>query len=136
MTGGSVIGNEAKKHGGGIYADIDSYIEIKDSTISGNRAGNYGGGIHAFSSRLVSGDSRITGNSAKYGGGIFLQNSNYSNEINNTVICGNKAALWGGGAFIDEENGSFTMNGGEVCNNEIIYKDADSDPLGGGIHLF
>ncbi|MBR2187411.1 MAG: hypothetical protein IJ857_08745, partial [Lachnospiraceae bacterium] len=136
MIGGTVIGNEAKEHVGGIYAYINSYIEIKDSTISGNRAGNTGGGIHAFSSGLVSSDSRITGNSAEQGGGIFLQSSNYSNEINNTVICRNKAAVWGGGAYIDVQNGSFTMNGGEICNNEIIYKDGFSDPLGGGVHLF
>ena len=136
MTGGTVIGNETKEHGGGIFANKGSYIEVENSTICGNRAGKEGGGIHAFRSRLVSSDSRITGNTAKYGGGIFLQNSNYSNEINNTVICGNKAALWGGGAYIDVENGSFTMNGGEICHNEIIHKDEDDESYGGGVHLY
>lgn len=79
MTGGTITGCEATYagYGGAIFiytTDSDSYIEISGGTISGN-SGKYGGGIFLYRGSLnVSDEAKIYNNTAALAGDDFYSN--------------------------------------------------------------
>ncbi|MEZ6130828.1 MAG: Ig-like domain-containing protein [Planctomycetaceae bacterium] len=94
--GSQVSNNSAGNSGGGIYNENDHVELWGDSLVSGNIAGNAGGGIFTFSDgfngrgeTLYVRDSRITGNSAVHGGGIY--NSGDYVSIFRSSVDGNQA---------------------------------------------
>ncbi|MCL2488171.1 MAG: InlB B-repeat-containing protein [Oscillospiraceae bacterium] len=144
--------------GGGVYVySTSTKAIINGGTISGNYAKYHGGGIFSYAPLTVTGTASITGNLALAGGGVyansgtdtftmsggeitenFLAKSTYtaggngagvfvngSGTMTAGTIAGNKAvnavANWGGGVY-----GSFTMSGGIVEENVAA--------VGGGIH--
>jgi hypothetical protein len=88
----------ADNTGLGVYSG--GFTEIKRSTISGNGGGarvdNYNGSL------FINGSS-ITGNSADYGGGIFVEGFGGGGAtIANSTVSGNTARYKGGGIFLQE----------------------------------
>jgi predicted outer membrane repeat protein len=130
--GGSVIsGNTAGLFGGGVFEYGAHSMSIVTSTVSGNSAGtgSTGGGVYAevnaTSTGLSISRSKFTGNQAKYGGGLLLNNANSAATSNITlsglIITGNKA-LNGPGGGLEFGNSSIadgTVNiiGGVISGN-------------------
>ena len=88
----------ADNTGLGVYSG--GFTEIKRSTISRNGGGarvdNYNGSL------FINGSS-ITGNSADYGGGIFVEGFGGGGAtIVNSTVSGNSARYKGGGIFLQE----------------------------------
>lgn len=132
VTGSTVTGNSALRHGGGI-ADYGT-LTVDHSVISNNQAlGTYGGGISVFSgdpfsplftATLMISDSSITGNTAfQNGGGITGVVSTVT--IKNCDVSHNTAQLYDGGG-LNNHGGVMTVKGGSVSSNTTNF-------AGGGI---
>ena len=109
--------------GGGV--DLGSYgaDTLRGNLISGNTA-KWGGGVHAFSANAVIVDNTIQGNSAPiHGGGLYVQGGQITLEGNEIVS--NTAESWGGGLTL-------LVNGGVVRGNTFEANHADS--RGGGMY--
>ena len=123
ITGGNTTGN-----GGGINVTTTGTNNKKltiaaNASITGNKADSgSGGGIYAGSFEIT--DGSITGNSAKWGGGVCA-----SVVISGGEISGNTATETGGGVY----GSSVTMTGGIVKNNSVSADDSDQWYGGGGI---
>ena len=84
--------------GGGI--DLSSYLTdtLRDNVISGNIA-KWGGGVHAFDATAIIEDNRIQQNNAPiHGGGLYAQGGQITLE--NNKILSNTADSWGGGLML------------------------------------
>lgn len=123
ITGGySVIGvGDGVMRGGGVYVDRQALLELCDGSITGNTA-NYGGGVYLDGGTFIMSGGSITGNRAVYG---LL-----SNETTGTTIAygGN-----GGGVYLHgSESGyraRFTMSGGTISDNV-------AENTGGGVSVW
>ena len=89
-------GNAAGSGGGGIYCSSSSSSSIINCTISGNSA-RYGGGIDCYSSSPSIINCTISGNSASNGGGGGCVFNSSSPSLINCTISGNSARYGGGG---------------------------------------
>jgi predicted outer membrane repeat protein len=123
LKGGTISDNDATGGGGGgVYLDDTSFImedgNIGLSTSNRNTALYRGGGIYGVnSSSFTMYGGTITGNDCGTGGGIYLENSNFTMENGNIGLStsnGNTGTM-GGGVFVD--TGIFTMKGGNIRGN-------------------
>ena len=144
MSGGTITGNYATVPdttgedvyagcGGGIYTS--STVTLTGGTISNNVASADGGGVYSATDQfeLDAPGVTITGNSAKNGGGIYVENKKYpqygkltmsAGTIRNNTVTGN-----GGGVYFAGANG-FTMTGGTISNNNARTSGSSN---GGGV---
>jgi len=160
LRGGTITGNKASYHGGGVYMDSGRLVlcggaisentavldgggvycnggacMIESGTISGNTAGGNGGGIRVTqgveNDALLINGGRIIGNKAESGGGV----SAFQTFImNGGEISGNEARYGDGGGVSAAQGG--TLNGGKITNNIATKKTEDpynSSGRGGGI---
>ena len=124
VSGGTISENTAE-NGGGIYsnkkttAGKPSMVKISDGVISKNHANELGGGIHLNGAR-INGNNKFSGceiseNTAKYGGGIYIEFGEIGSFENN-IVSGNKAEIDGGGIYLRTD--TFTLStGSKVYNN-------------------
>ena len=133
MTGGSIIGNEAR-NGGGVDIGQDCTFDMTGGNITSNTARD-GGGISLSGRALyISGNAKIQGNEAKRvngsngnGGGIYITSSIEDVMISeNAIISSNTAENNGGGVFVSSA-GTLTMTGGAITENS-------ANASGGGIY--
>ena len=109
--------------GGGI--DIGSYLTdtLKENVISGNSA-KWGGGVHAFGARTHIVDNTIQENNAPtHGGGLYVQGGYLTLEAND--ILSNTADNWGGGLTLMVNDS--TVRGNTVRGNTAGWR-------GGGMY--
>lgn len=144
VYGGTISGNTTAGHGGGIFSETESIVNIGkkaedgtlsgDAIISGNHATNtvvgavysYGGGIYAVGTlNLYSGT--IKGNDAKTGGGGVSASVSCTFDMYGGEISGN-TANYGGGVFVSNAS-SLTMTGGKIKGNTSV------NSHGGGVCL-
>ena len=118
--------NTAESGGGAIYAR-DSAVEFSGKDESAERKG---AAIHASSSALIlQGSSSFINNSAKYDGGIYLENSNLalvhdrSSYLNNTT-------LRGGAQYFDIHS-NFSL----YQTAHVHFQDNNATEFGGAIHV-
>lgn len=124
LTGMYVSGNVAAYAGG---LSVFGPVFLHDSTIIGNHATTQvGGGAHvgSASGELTIDQSRITGNTAAFGGGISDEGQL---TVNNSTIDDNTATSAPGGAVFvwPESSATATLNNSTVALN--------SAPIAGGI---
>lgn len=138
INDGSVSNNQVPDgSGGGIAAFFNtSKLSIKGGSIVDNSALNFGGGIFVYSMKgdkatMASGE--ITRNSAGYGGGIFLDASEF--EQSDGCVGSNKALLMGGGYFINENSTLQLSNGAQVADNGPVSTDRHPSIDGDGIYV-
>ena len=152
LTGGMISSNSAH-FGGGAYSYGGDNLLV-DTLIDGNTATDSGGGVRVISSGGstatldVSGTS-ITGNTAPYGGGIFLESSTATLGSGASVSL-NEADHHGGGVFLYNggsltggtisENtapsgGGVSAQGGDVLLTEVIIDSNTASSLGGGLYV-
>jgi hypothetical protein len=121
ITGNTATGTTA--HGGGIFCNGGT-PRIVGNVIIGNKARkNMGGGIFctAAAEALIE-DNLIDGNTAKYGGGIFMQ---YCGPlVRNNTVSRNKSIATGAG--VDCSFNSYPT----VTGNVIVHNFANSDGSG------
>ena len=134
MKGNATISkNTATGSGGGVMMWYGS-LDLSDSAaIKDNTAGVDGGGIcdNGVSTITLTGDSAVSGNSGRNGGGVSTGNTTLSG---NASISGNTATGAGGGVI-----GTLTVTGGAIANNTAagngggVYASSDNSvTLSGG----
>ncbi len=109
---GEITTNVSVKGGGGI--GNDGVLTVSGGLIQENSSGNYGGGIRVFSAgKLNMTGGTVKNNSAvEAGGGIKLDGG--SSSLSGGLVTGNTAKYGGGLEFYQTV---FTMTGGTVSNN-------------------
>lgn len=123
ITGNTVTNNQES----GIYCDNSPLVTIENNTISGNSA-KFGGGMRCdFSSPSITGNT-VLGNSADKGGGIFCGEDSSPTILNN-IIADNSANSGGGICCLDvaEKSVSSLIGNNVIKGNLVEY-------LGGGIY--
>ena len=163
MYGGSVCGNTAAAHGGGIHNDEPGQTTIYGGTIAWNTALRGAGVNNRLTGVLTIYGGDISHNSAELVGGGVRNSYGYEgsmDKIPKTYIHGgnisyNRAGWWGGGIIniegtleIDETSGPVTIShnyagvlGGGIDNNDngtLVIRggsitDNESGGYGGGI---
>lgn len=134
--------NFAEDRGGGICFYTSAKPIVQNSTISRNSS-PLGGGIYIdefynkfreqpgkFAIQII--DVKIDNNSAEYGGGIWLRDT--QGELSGVTICNNKAML-GGGVHIEHNPAYFRFSPEHFCNvymNFARIMGNDFFRLGGG----
>jgi len=128
--------------GGGVWTECSTFTMhdgvIKDNVANntlGALTGSFGGGIggggnvgSGFESTFTMNGGTVSGNVARYGGGIRLVNSNVT--INAGTISGNEAIVVGAsgeGGGLELMFANLTINGGAITGNAARY--------GGGMQL-
>lgn len=123
MTGGSIVGCQASKDGGGVYLDNNdqagepSEFTMTDSSIIGCTASYLGGGVTVNSACTFTMDngSEIRSCTARIGGGVYTNNSGTNGNgvftLRNGAILSCTADSWGGGVF---NTGAFIMESGTI----------------------
>jgi hypothetical protein len=116
--------NFAGAVGGGISA-ADSGINatITRSTIGDNDSGLSGGGIFVYSGFLTLRESHVTGNTAEYGGGVYLREGSQGFLFDST-FSENESTINGGGAYTIDSH--LTITGSTFSSNA-------ADGYGGGV---
>lgn len=124
--------------GGGILIrikqenNIENYtlnLNLKGAQILNNTAADAGGGfdvrtttdLATFSVNVVLESGLISGNTANYGGGMYLGNTNISTTENSSIVISGNTALAGGGIFSENSSSTtsrtMTFSSGTVENN-------------------
>lgn len=131
MEGGSIIGNNAVKKGGGVCAEGTSFT-MKAGKIAGNTVNKIGGAGVALRERnevkavFEMEDGEITFNtSSKSGGGVDCTDGSF--HMYGGKIYGNNAIDNGGAVNNGESSASFHMHGGTVTGNH-------AGQVGGGLY--
>jgi len=109
-------------------------LDIESSVISGNTSASEGGGVDLYANgnampTLTVDNSTFDGNSATYGGGLYVAGNVGILNITNSTFSNNTASTSGGGLMIDDVDPGalFTLSGSTVSGN--------SAESGGGIAL-
>jgi hypothetical protein len=121
MSGNATISNnKTSENGGGVFLQNGPIVISENAVIKNNTSGGSGGGI--FGNVTLKG-GKISGNTAKRGGGIF---SYKLSEMSGGEISENKAEYGAGIAVIG--GGTFNFTGGRITKNEAEF-------VGGGIYV-
>ncbi|MBI5529588.1 MAG: right-handed parallel beta-helix repeat-containing protein [Deltaproteobacteria bacterium] len=122
ITGGLFTGGD----GGGVYLSNISQVKIANCIITGNSA-HWGGGIYLFQSEADVADTVISANAAVDGGGIFNQNSVV--RLTGSTVSGNvsQGAIGGGG-------GIFNDNAASTVTNCVFHGNSAQGAFAGGIY--
>ena len=129
---GAYLNYSSNENGGGLFFDDWARALVVNCLIYKNSAVEYGGGIYCQGGRLYTSSSDvqfknniISNNSAKRGGGMFINDGNINPRKNyfvNNIICNNTASVNGGGLYCDNI----------ICVNNIITNNIAN--YGGGIY--
>lgn len=119
ISGGTIEGNAtiANGNGGGINVNTGSTLNFTGGTIQNNTSVGNGGGIALSDSAGVltmSGTAKITGNSARLGGGVIVNDAKMT--LAGGEISGNTATQTGGGIY-NSKTATYTKTGGSVTGN-------------------
>ena len=145
ISNGGSSGNSSLE-GGGIQAR-DLRLVVRDTTLLNNTAGQHGegGGIHLQrSTGAVSGilelhrNVRITGNTARNGGGIAVENASLRIRPDGTEIFGNQARISGGGVAAlssDVTVGSYGEPEISSTASGLVIRDNVATQIGGGLYI-
>ena len=127
----TVSENTAGQDGGGIYLwHSKNRIKMYDLTLSDNTAVNKGGGLFTRSSDPTIDRAIISGNSAKYGGGIYVWDHLVVLKLINTLLYDNLATALGSAISAYDRpqvkiyHSTFSQN--FASDQSTIYADAGS----------
>ena len=120
--------NESSSHGGGMWISSGANVLLSNCVIRNNAANEYGGGIYCndgiASFELVNGCS-VSGNTAVYGGGFYIEWYSPAYLLNDCVVSNNSTSRSGGGIYL--ANWAY-VSGGVFVNNH-------ADWFGGGVYI-
>ncbi|MCL2281559.1 MAG: hypothetical protein FWC25_02735 [Dehalococcoidia bacterium] len=148
MKGGAIANNSASgggilqvhPYGGGVYNT--GTLEMSGGTISRNTADIYnsfsrGGGVYGDSSTFnMSGNASISNNSARGGGGVFIDNTitNTIFSMSGNAVISNNSANYGGGVFIIDNSTSILHNVVLNMSGNAVISNNSASYSGGGIY--
>ena len=129
---------------GGIYAEKNCEIDLKNSQIADNsNSGKYGGGIciGGENVKVKLEDSKICNNKAERGGGIYIDAKGADIDLKNgSSIENNTATKAGGGVYcnvsfftIKSSDGKGTISGNRAEGSSRTASKRDQS--GGGVHV-
>ena len=106
MTGGTVSENVAAVNGGGVSVWSNAEFMMSGGMLTGNKAQECGGGIYLhsdtiqplYASAILSAAAVLSGNSAKKGGGAFVE-AESTLTVDGAAITENSAQPEGGGVY-------------------------------------
>jgi hypothetical protein len=127
---GSVLDSNAAGFGGGIWNASGDTFRSTGSTFSANTddAGASGGGLYNEGTATIA-NATFSGNSAKYGGGIFnAPVAGISLTLRNITVASNTAGVAGGGLY--QYNGTLDI-GNSLLGGNTAASGADYIYLGG-----
>ena len=135
LNGGEIYNNKSLKGSGGIYADNAAIVmnggKIRGNNLTANDDGRGAGISLVNGSSFEMNNGEISMNSARYGAGVYLDNSQFT--MNNGSVEGNQASYKGGGVYLIGRDSVFTMNGGDITGN---YAEGNTVvPEGGGVYV-
>lgn len=132
VTRSTFTGNNSSDYGGALYYGSDDGLAVTNDTFDGNQA-VYGGAVYldsaASTGTVAFLNDTVTRNSAYYGGGI--NNPQYANTIENTVIAGNSGGTGtaGGGdcyGTTPTDNAGAADKGGNIDSDNTCFSNAVS----------
>ncbi len=110
--------------GGGVYIN-SSQVTLSSNKVQGNTA-SYGGGLYLWSGSAMLIGNTVSDNAASnYGGGLYLRSSDAAVDSND--ISGNTAGFSGGGLYL--YSSPATLSGNTISDNTA------SNSYGGGLYL-
>ncbi|MFW6201988.1 MAG: hypothetical protein ACOC8B_05380, partial [Gemmatimonadota bacterium] len=129
--------------GGGVLVDAGGRLTLRGATVSGSTAtgtdaAGGGGGVAVFEGTLIVLDSRVTGNTAGAGGGIYtigLGGAEAATAIEGTTVAENSATIDGGGiatvlgsTVVRESRivDNTAFRGGGIANHGTLLVEPDS----------
>ncbi|MBQ6342357.1 MAG: InlB B-repeat-containing protein [Anaerolineaceae bacterium] len=135
LNGGEIYNNKSLKGSGGIYADNATIVmnggKIRGNNLTANDDGRGAGISLVNGSAFEMNNGEISMNSARYGAGVYLDNSQFT--MNNGSVEGNQASYKGGGVYLIGRDSAFTMYGGDITGN---YAEGNTGvPEGGGVYV-
>ncbi len=125
VVNNAVVSSNTAPIGGGVGSTSPSVVQIARSTFSGNTATSKGGGL-ATNGEASFTDTRVTGNSAPEGAGVY----NFGSlSLLRSTYDANTATVRGGGLVND--GGSTTINQSTLSGNQAPTGSALVDVVGG-----
>ena len=121
----TISGNSALQRGGGVYVADSQTLSIRSSVITGNAA-KFGGGVRGGRTYVV--DSTVSANTAQTGGGIFVRGVL---TMSGSTIADNIVSDVGGGIFYDEEPGVSIVFPSSI---ELSVISGNTARMGGGLY--
>jgi predicted outer membrane repeat protein len=129
-TNSTIRNNTSTTSGGGLYLNNGSNNTLNNVTIFGNTTNSttgLGGGIFTNANTLVMNGGIIQNNSARNGGGLFLNITTQPVNLTNVNFSGNTASNHGG-AIYNPINTSFVVTNNRFTNNIAV---AEGGAIGG-----
>ncbi len=123
LNEGCLLAGNKADYGGGISIASGDRALLAGGRIFSNSA-FFGGGLYVQESNVTLSGVQIVSNTATYGGGVYLKDTT---TLSGGAILSNTARTSGGGVFVS--TGTFTQTGQSV----IAYNTANE--RGGGIHV-
>jgi hypothetical protein len=110
--GGALVMNTGSciTDSGGVSIASNGTLTMNGGKISGNTA-EYGGGVYVYGTFIMN-SGEISGNIASPGGGVYVDGGTFT--MNDGKISENNSS-YGGGVYV--YSGTFTMNGGKISDN-------------------
>ena len=110
MYGGEISNNTATTNGGGVYVNQTGTFNMHGGEITGNNAGNGSVYVSGGATATVSGNTKITGNTAgNFGGGVYMAGGQLTMSGNASVT--NNLATTNSGGVALFGNSTFTVSG-------------------------
>jgi hypothetical protein len=127
LSGGEIRGNTASLWGGGVIVGYgtSTFTQTGVSTITHNTA-VYGGGVYVHQSNAVFDGGQVLENNADHGGGVYIAEDTATALFSGGQILSNTAAYDGGGIYV--YSGTATLSGGQIARNTAQY--------GGGLLIY
>ena len=144
MKGGTIENNTAYRTGGGV--NLGAYgafpgatMTLEGGTISGNTATVNGGGVGVSVGTFTMNGGTIGGtepNTAKIGGGVYVDGVNSNFIMTGGTISGNTATQKGGGVYVSSTS-SFTLGSSSaaVASSPVISENKKTDDSTNNVYL-
>ncbi|MDR2419685.1 MAG: LysM peptidoglycan-binding domain-containing protein [Treponema sp.] len=119
--------NTTLGYGGGVFMnqvsqETPSFTMRDMALISGNTAEKFGGGVYIIGEMSLSGNTRISDNTALFGGGVAISADSSLSLWENTKITANRASgadSFGGGVLGLDKTSRITLGGNAVLSGNI-----------------
>lgn len=109
-----IVNSSATTNGGGAYFKTSEDCELRNLYFYGNEADDSGGGIAIVDSLLTHSNFIVSQNSAKFGGGIFLDSEGGESTI--MQVDGSDSSR----STIDSNSISSSLGGSNICIKSVV----------------
>ena len=142
MSGGTISDNDAGTTGGGVnlgaYGASGATMTLEGGTISDNTATVNGGGVGVSTGDFTMNGGTIGGtklNTAKIGGGVYVDGPNSNFIMTGGTISGNTATQKGGGVYVSSTS-SFTLGSpSTVASSPVVSENTKTGNSPNNVYL-